>query len=178
MPLSSPLASSGDRSLPRRPWPPPNEEGDELRTRRFDLPVGWGGRLPPLLLEGVSGGRSKEEEEEEGGGVVDKDKSVGPEEAETAEDGGRPRGLRRDFSAAATIAATASSPLCLFRLSGVIEGEVVLGGNDVDAPKPPPPPMIKDVLSFFGVNIPAKKIRHQFTSIVSNKKMRRILVSS
>ena len=154
VPLSSPLASSGDRSRPRRPWPPPNEDGDELRTRRFDLPVGWGGRL--LLLEGVSGGRSREEEEEEeGGGVVDTDRSVGPaEEADTAEDGGRPLGLRRDFSEAT--AAIASSPLCLLRFSGVIEGEVVLGGNDVDAPKPPPPPIIKDVLSFFGDNIPGK----------------------
>ena len=50
----------------------------------------------------------------------------------------------------------AASPLCLLRLSGVIEGEVDLAGkDDVDAaPKPPPPPMIKDVLSFFGDNIP------------------------
>ena len=80
-----------------------------------------------------------------------------------AERGGRPRGLRRDLrdsreDAAAVAVAVAASPLCLLRLSGVIEGEVDLGGgkDDVDAaaPKPPPPPMIKDALSFFGDNIP------------------------
>ena len=79
-----------------------------------------------------------------------------------AERGGRPRGLRRDLrdsreDAAAEAVAVAASPLCLLRLSGVIEGEVDLGGkDDVDAaaPKPPPPPMIKDALSFFGDNIP------------------------
>ena len=66
--------------------------------------------------------------------------------------------MRDSREVVAVAVAAAASPLCLLRLSGVIEGEVDLGGKDVDvdaaAPKPPPPPMIKDVLSFFGDNIP------------------------